>query len=86
MTANQVLFISIVTLWGLLYAAVKTMNLFAGKSFSDGPSMFPLIPFGPLILHGLGAGVNLLFPPLGTIVIVLLHVGFILVFSFPPKR
>lgn len=55
-----------------LYAT--TLGVAAGDT---SPSMIPLYPFLPLVAGGIGAGLNWIWSWLGTVVVVVSHLGYI---------
>lgn len=78
MTANAWLGIFLVAFWTVVYLAVRAGNLTHGRRFSDGPSLIPTIPFFPLVFFGLGWLLNLCFAPAGTVMVILIHLGYLI--------
>jgi hypothetical protein len=77
LTANEALLLFLVAFWGGFCFLTKVENLRAGKSFSDGPSLVPVIPFFPAVAFGIGWAVNLVAAPWGSWAIAALHAGVI---------
>jgi hypothetical protein len=78
-TANNALVLFLAVFWGGLATVVKITNLLAGKRWSDGPSLIPVIPLHPLAAGMVGWLVNLVVSPWGSWLICALHVGWIVV-------
>ena len=78
MTANNWLIVFLIAFWVLCAAGVKFDNWSAGKRWSDGPSLFPLIPTLPGFAFAVGWVVNEAISPWGSWGIAGLH---FLVFS-----
>ncbi len=79
MTANVALVLFLIAFWGLLATAVKVGNWWAGRRWSDGPSLIPMIPFVPAVAGGVGWLVNVFASPWGSWGVVSLHVGWLVV-------
>ena len=79
MIANAWLVLFLAAFWGLLTAGVKLSNWRAGKRWSDGPSLFPMIPVFALIAGVGGWLVNLVVSPWGSWGIAGLHLGWLVV-------
>ena len=77
MTANQTLLAFTCGAWFLFYAFIKVGIMLQGKRFTDGPSMFPVIPIIPVGLIACGAAVNAFLPPWGTILVVAAHLAYV---------
>ena len=92
MTANAGLVLFLIAFWGALAAWVKIENWWAGKRWSDGPSLIPLIPFLPMLAGVVGWLGNLVASPWGSWGVAGLHVGLLFVgltlmrmYSSPPQ-
>jgi hypothetical protein len=78
-TANAALLLFLIGFWGLFAAAVKAGNWWAGKRWSDGPSLIPVIPVLPVVAGAVGWLVNLVASPWGSWGVAGLHVGWLVV-------
>jgi len=86
MTANQSLILFVAIFWLSLWLAIKVSHLVNGRPLSDGPSLIPAVPIFPLVAVALGAAVNWLASPTGTIAVVFIHVGWIVYATFAILR
>jgi hypothetical protein len=79
MTANVGLLLFLAAFWGLIASAMKVSNWRAGRRWSDGPSLFPMIPMFAFVAGVVGWLVNLAVAPWGSWGVALLHVGWLVV-------
>lgn len=79
MSANSGLVLFLFAFWGIFIAAVTLSNWRAGKRWSDGPSLIPVIPIFPVVAGSVGWFVNLTASPWGSWGIAGLHVGWLVV-------
>ena len=75
MTANQCLLLFVIVFYSGLVVAVKVSNWRAGKLWSDGPSLIPIIPLFPAAALLVGWLVNLAAAPWGSWGVAVFHVG-----------
>lgn len=69
--------IFILVFWTGLYLSIQGWKVWHGQKLDSGPSLIPVYPITPLALLGAGAMMNAIFPWVGTILVLAIHVGWV---------
>lgn len=75
MTPDSVLLVFVILFWAVLAIATKLQQVHAGRSFADGPSLFPIVPMLVIVSLLIGMAINRWLPPYGTATVLTLHIS-----------